>query len=108
MNGRSNFYYMSSIPDSEEYILEKDVNLWNKAVWLKSTTKYKIATLELALIDFFHNKNKVLDSDDFDDFGLFSETLSVITDREKLIKIANKTKNENTIKTTENFIKWIN
>lgn len=102
------YYYPTYVPNFEDFLIEEVVDIWNRAMWLVSTTKYKKAILELALVDFLSKYERVQDDFDFFDTWLYKELLTEKLNSDLLLKIANSTNKENVIKSVNNLINWIN
>ena len=101
------FVYKTYVENYSDFVSQKPIELWNKAMWLRSKCCLNIASLELALVDLFSTHKYVMDLFDFDKHWLYWERLDAITDREKLLKIAESTQEEFIINSTKKFITWL-
>ena len=101
------FVYKTYVENYTDFVDHKLIELWNKAVWLKSTSYLNMASLELALVDLFSIDKYVMDDFDFEEHWLYGEKIDKMIDKEKLLKIAENTKEDFIINSTKNFINWL-
>lgn len=101
------FIYKTYVKNYEDLVNKKIIELWNRAMWLKSSCYLNIASLELALIDLFSIQKYVMNSFDFNEHWLYWEKIDKIINKEKLLDIAKNTNEEYIINSTKNFITWL-
>lgn len=100
-------FFSTYVPNHNQYIKEEYVHLWNKAIWLKSNTIYKIASLELALVDFLSIWELIQDENDFEDYWFDWRKMKEKLNNNLLLEIAKSTKIDYVIKSTENLLLYL-
>lgn len=74
---------------------------------MKSNTIYKIASLELALVDFLSIWELIQDENDFEDYWFDWRKMKEKLNNNLLLEIAKSTKIDYVIKSTENLLLYL-
>lgn len=91
-----------------EYIeLEFNINNWKLSEWFEKN-KIKIATKEQALIDYFFVSRSEILPEEFNVVWFNKIICLEELNQKKILELAEKTNNEKTIKTANNFCYWLN